>query len=66
MMNSYLTALCLAHAAGMLITGLWFYPVYFKKGGKRRYIDIAYFCGVTILGWISLICLFIDLNNDET
>lgn len=66
MINSYLTALCLAHAAGMLITGLWFYPVYFKNGKRHRYIDIAHYTGVTILGWLSLLCLFLDLNNDKS
>ena len=63
MTNSFFTALCLAHVAGMLITGVWFYPVYFNKRNRRKYIDIAHFCGVTILGWISLLCLFLDLNN---
>lgn len=64
-LNDFLTALGLAHAAGMLVTALWFYPVYFKKNERRRCIDIAHFCGVTLLGWISIVCLFIDLNNNK-
>ena len=59
---NFLIALCIAHVVGMTLTALWFYPAYFKSG-QIKYIELAQYVGMTLLGWISLICLFIDLNK---
>ena len=60
---TFLTALSLAHFVGMTLTAMWFFPAYFRSGQELKYIELAQYVGMTLLGWISLICLFIDLNK---
>lgn len=61
----FLTALCIAHIVGMMLTALWFYPTYFKSHNCCKCIEKALFAGLVLLGWIPLICLFVDLNKNR-
>lgn len=65
MSNSILLALVSAHVVGMLVASLWFFPIYIKRQAKARCLNVIHYLGVILFGWISLLCLFIDLNSDR-
>lgn len=60
-----ITTLGLAHAVGMLLSSLWFFPIYFKREHRYSCTNWLQYLAMILFGWISLICLFIDINKDE-
>ena len=60
-----ITAFGLAHAAGMLLSCIWFYPIYFKREHRNSCTNMLQYLAMILFGWISLICLFIDINKNE-